>query len=323
MQFITRAYNDIEVKNINTVTKTSSDIKLKKEFLYYNNVPTQLKIFNPRIIKFSEINNNFELEMEYYAYKNLSSFFINQHIDFELWDNISKFIFTSLKEFEKVKYGSFSEHDIKKFMYSMYVEKTQKEYLNLRNNFEFFNNLSKNSKVIINEEEYSNFEIIWDKIEKHINKYITEGKEPLSFIHGDFCFSNILCGVSDSKQVSLKYIDPRGTFGIDGCHGDRYYDLAKLKHSVDGGYEYIIYDLFKIESHQNKINFSFNDDNKKTILNLLNKNIFDKFDQNKIDLIQGLIYIGMCARHYDSLDRQKIMFSTGIRLLNNFLRDIQ
>ena len=50
MQFITRAYNNIVSNNINTITKSSSDIKLKKEFLYYNNVPVQLKIFNPRII---------------------------------------------------------------------------------------------------------------------------------------------------------------------------------------------------------------------------------------------------------------------------------
>ena len=172
---------------------------------------------------------------------------------------------------------------------------------------------------MINGIEYKNFEVIWPQIQKYIDQNIVNEKECMSFIHGDFCFSNILCGVNDNKQVTLKYIDPRGTFGIDGCHGDKYYDLAKLKHSVDGAYEYIIYDLFELNTKSNQISFSFKNDNSKKVLELFNQQIFDNFDQNKIDLLQGLIYIGMCARHYDSLDRQKIMYSTGIRLLNSFL----
>ena len=67
----------------------------------------------------------------------------------------------------------------------------------------------------------------------------------ISFIHGDFCFSNILFK-NIGEKTSVKLIDPRGSFGKFLNMGDMYYDLAKLRHSLNGAYEYIIYDKFKI-----------------------------------------------------------------------------
>ena len=323
MQFITRAYNNIVFDNLGTIAKSSTDSKLEKEYLYYSKVPEKLKIFNPRVVDFNKNDSEYSLKLEYYAYNNLSHYMTNVPIDLELWDNIAKFLYDSLSQFEKVKYSNFSYNDIQNYKYLMYIKKTENEYNNLKNNFEYFSELSRYENIIVNGVEYKNFEVIWASIQEYINDKIINEKESMSFIHGDFCFSNILCGVDSNKNVTLKYIDPRGTFGVDGCHGDKYYDLAKLKHSVDGAYEYIIYDLFRLNTNSNNIEFAFNNDNSKKVLELFNKQIFNNFEQNKIDLIQGLIYIGMCARHYDSLERQKIMYATGIRLLNEFLWKIK
>ena len=46
------------------------------------------------------------------------------------------------------------------------------------------------------------------------------------------------------------------------------------------------------------------------------------FDYQKIKLIEGCIFIGMCARHYDSLERQKAMFISGLKLLNEIYETI-
>jgi hypothetical protein len=53
------------------------------------------------------------------------------------------------------------------------------------------------------------------------------------FLHGDFCFSNILF---DFRAGRVKTIDPRGTdaLGRPSRFGDLRYDLAKLAHSVLG-----------------------------------------------------------------------------------------
>ncbi|MBB6250887.1 phosphotransferase [Nitrospirillum iridis] len=54
--------------------------------------------------------------------------------------------------------------------------------------------------------------------------------------HGDLCFSNIL--YSKTTQL-LRFIDPRGVESADALYTDPYYDLAKLSHSILGGYDFI------------------------------------------------------------------------------------
>ncbi|TWB52789.1 hypothetical protein [Nitrospirillum viridazoti] len=54
--------------------------------------------------------------------------------------------------------------------------------------------------------------------------------------HGDLCFSNIL--YSKATQL-LRFIDPRGVESADELHTDPYYDLAKLSHSILGGYDFV------------------------------------------------------------------------------------
>ena len=60
-----------------------------------------------------------------------------------------------------------------------------------------------------------------------------------SVMHGDFCFSNILYSFRTSR---VRLIDPRGLDdrGRFSLHGDRRYDLAKLMHSICGGYDLIM-----------------------------------------------------------------------------------
>ena len=85
MQFITRAYNQISLNNnVNTISKKSTEIKLQKEYEYYTKVPSQLKIFNPRVVSFSNSNNEFLLELEYYAYNNLSYYMTDVDLDLNL-----------------------------------------------------------------------------------------------------------------------------------------------------------------------------------------------------------------------------------------------
>ena len=140
------------------------------------------------------------------------------------------------------------------------------------------------------------------------------------FIHGDLCFSNILYGENSiTNDLILKMIDPRGVFGKTKYYGDFYYDLAKISHSCNGGYEYLIYDKFNIKTDRNIFNLSYeNEDSKIEINNIfLEKVKENSFNFQKIKVIEGCIFIGMCARHYDSLDRQKAMFIKGLEILNN------
>ena len=127
------------------------------------------------------------------------------------------------------------------------------------------------------------------------------------------CFSNILC--SKRKNI-MRFIDPRGSFGEQGIHGDPCYDIAKLIHSYEGGYEYIINDRFELKMGTDIV-FKFANNNLHLIQNSFKKH--KAFQNPKAKLIEGLIFVGMCSRHYDSLDRQIVMYLTGLNILNEIV----
>jgi hypothetical protein len=69
-----------------------------------------------------------------------------------------------------------------------------------------------------------------------------------SFLHGDFCFSNILF---DFRAGRVKTIDPRGTdaLGRPSRFGDLRYDLGKLAHSVLGLYDFIVAGFYLLQAN--------------------------------------------------------------------------
>ena len=75
---------------------------------------------------------------------------------------------------------------------------------------------------------------------------VDAGMAEPSFLHGDFCFSNILF---DFRAGRVKTIDPRGTdaSGRPSRFGDLRYDIGKLAHSVLGLYDHIVAGHFVLE----------------------------------------------------------------------------
>ena len=65
-----------------------------------------------------------------------------------------------------------------------------------------------------------------------------ERRDMLGVMHGDLCFTNAFY---DFRSRRIRAIDPRGRINAtNGIHGDLRYDLAKLNHSVNGYYDFIL-----------------------------------------------------------------------------------
>ena len=200
----------------------------------------------------------------------------------------------------------------------MYIKKTEKEFLRFENSNLETKKICNYKKLIINKKKYQNFKEIWPKIKKFILKNFS--KQQPSIIHGDLCLSNILyCEYNNNIQIKL--IDPRGSFGQLRCVGDRLYDVAKIRHSFSG-YEYFIYDQFKLSQNRNNYRLILNNKNHQKINKIFEKRIIKKFNSQKSSLIEGTIFIGMCARHYDSFKRQIARYLTGIKILNSVYKKI-
>lgn len=65
----------------------------------------------------------------------------------------------------------------------------------------------------------------------------------LAIGHGDLCLSNIFY---DPRTGLLRLIDPKGGTSLDALFTDPGYDLAKLSHSVLGGYDFVVKGLAPI-----------------------------------------------------------------------------
>lgn len=319
MQFISRAYNSFELDSTGAVViKKSKEPRLLDEISFYENLPKSLSVYFPRVFFSGTVDSTHEVGMEHYAYDNLGNLMINEKFHKETWSKIFNFIFKFINEAKNHTLDA----DGKVECASMFIDKTEKEYKNLVDNFRFFHHLEQNVRIELNGQSLRTFNIIWDDIKNHINThYLTQ---TLNYIHGDLCFSNILYGINPiTGNVVLKFIDPRGSFGNVKYYGDSYYDLAKLLHSCEGGYEYFITDNFEVSSTNNKFTLTFSNGNKSQVSKVYNSVIDDYgFDKTKIKILQGTIFIGMCARHYDSLARQKAMYLTGLKLLNEVYETI-
>lgn len=334
MKFVTRAYNNIVLnREFGTITKTSKEQRLGDEIQFYLNLPKSVQHRFPRVVSWESSPELHKLELEYYPFNNLGNLLASG----EPYDGFTKLVAAKLRsvwlEFCHIKY-EFPQEKVESWTHDMYVGKTEREYKALRDNFPWFTDFCKNQEIVVNEVSYKNFEPLWNGGLKEFVKseycdiVHSNPTDFLSFMHGDLCFSNILCSQDKNFDLTLKFVDPRGSFGTKGCHGNPYYDLAKLMHSVDGRYESIIFDRFSLDETrtQNEITFSmfynlFADQVKATF----EQEIFKKpqVDFLKIRVIQGLIYLGMCARHFDSVSRQKVMYATGIRILNECWNEIQ
>jgi len=320
MPFITRAYNRItyNIDNL-SILKSSETDRLLDEIEYYKQIPNELKCYFPQIYSFNQTQKPYNLELEYYSYKNIAYYLIHQSHGLKFWESIITLLFNSIEKFKNNK-SSISDDQAEKYILEMFVDKTENEYLNLKTKFNYFTELCSAECFILNKKKYLNFEKIWPNIKLQLTEIIKNNRN-FNFIHGDMCFSNILLGYNSTlPDKTIKFIDPRGSFGSKGCYGSSIYDYSKLLHSIDGGYEYFIYDEYKL-IEENKFNYSLEysySDNKNIALNIF-KSYTTPNNYAIYSLIEGLIFVSMCARHYDDINRQKAMYITGVKLLNEAL----
>jgi hypothetical protein len=323
-KLVTRAYNRFEVDETRAVIrKLSATPRLRDEIQYYvklvNAHPREAAFF-PKLYQWSDEGGNYWMDLEMYDYPNLGKYLLAEDV-VPSWDVVFdklKNILTSWSE--TYPYTPWSQEEIRQASFDMYITKTEREQKAFYDGWKdkidcIFLDQIRNHIIYINKKEYKPFEIIWLQVRKYIEENMLDFIP--SLIHGDCCFSNILYG--KDKKI-FRFIDPRGSFGKDGIYGDIRYDVAKLYHSVDGTYEAFINDKFTVESHGNLHDIYIKGHMARAemhyALDSFEQTFFPTFNKKQIKILQGCIFIGMCARHYDSLERQHAMYLTGIRLLN-------
>ena len=113
----------------------------------------------------------------------------------------------------------------------------------------------------------------------------------------------------------------RGKFGSFDLYGDRRYDIAKLLHSVEGKYDYIIEDLFEMYVDGNQIAYQVQ--NRTDWLVQVFSEVFCDYitDYQALRLIESTLFLSMIPLHGDHPRRQYAMLATGIQLLDKVMEE--
>jgi hypothetical protein len=312
-----REFNDIQIdRERGILKKRSKDVdKFIGEILWYLKLPSDIEYLRPRIFSYSTKYDSPFIEMEYYSYHTLHELCINGDLSFNQWMNVFKrlkFIIEDLRKYQ-VK-----DDSIKLALEEMYLTKTIERLKQMKSKSEFTSFF--NNPIIINDIKFKSLNEICEIIERTIPSWLYDVNS-FNIIHGDLCFSNILI---DSNLSLVKVIDPRGKFGKFDIYGDPRYELAKLIHSIDGKYDYIIKDKFNIEvsiDHPS-ISFSISDSNR-------DFDLYDCFllafqeemekEKKQVELIEALLFLSMIPLHGENIQHQYAMLATGIQILDRLI----
>lgn len=306
-----RYFNSLSIDPVRgVITKRSEKTeKLKDELNWYHEIPEPLKIFAPRILAKKVINGQVEIVQEFYGYPNLAELYVFGDLDLSVWKN-------AIRQLMEVhfQFKAYFRELPKAALEEMYLHKTYRRLKHMQGQQDWDEILG-SDEIILNGEVLCNFPSLSAILKERINDLIENRSG--SVIHGDYCFSNILY---DLNTQVIRLIDPRGSFGQKGVFGDPRYDMAKLRHSVSGLYDFILADLFYIEKKKGNNNFIFQvlkPDKHKDISRYLDDLlVLNEYRLEEIILIEALLFLSMLPYHAGKPKRQMAMYLTGIELLN-------
>ena len=315
-----REFNHITIdKNRGILKKTSDDKdKFIGEIKWYLKLPADVEYVRPRIFDYSTSYVNPYVSMEYYAYHTVHELFLYGDLTLQQWIDIFNRIRFVCDDFKRY---TVQDAGIRPALEEMYLTKTLQRFEKMKKDERFITFFE--SPVVVNGKRYLSLNEIIIALEKAIPEMLYD-VDTFNVIHGDLCFANIMV---DSNFSFIKVIDPRGKFGTYDIYGDFRYELAKLFHSVDGKYDFIIKDLFDLDYNSEAacINYRIQDrkrefDLYKVFLSTFATEIDS--DLKKIELIEALLFLSMIPLHGESIRHQMVMLGTGLEILNRVI-DIQ
>lgn len=298
------------------MTKTSTNVKkFIDEISWYINMPRTLQYMLPRIYSYSCNITKPYISMELYGYGTLHDLLIHKTMTVNEW----KKIFSQLRIIidDMSNFTTYDAEEIKSSLTEMYINKTIERLNKLRNDEKL--KVYFNCAMIVNGETLDPIDTIIKRIKKDVKKILVDNFNSFfTIIHGDLCFPNILI---EEKFNFLRLIDPRGSFGSFKLFGDKRYELAKILHSIDGCYDYIIEDLFNIEYSNKGIKYELY--NNSAFLKKLFKTEFNLTDTEyrEIRLIESLLFLSMIPLHNDVPERQLAMLITGLKIFKETIDD--
>lgn len=315
-----RSFNSIEIDEQRGILKKRSENKEKlvNEIRWYLRIPNKLQYLLPRVYDYSLDLTDPYVSMEYYGYHTLHESLVFGDLPLVKWQAIFQKLLFAINDM-----GQFTvtgeRNQFETALRDIYLQKTF-DRLDMMRNEPDFHSFFENT-ITINGKEYCSLNEYIKMLPELIEKLVVNTfTGQFNIIHGDLCFANIL--IEDTYDF-IRVIDPRGKFGTFDIYGDARYELAKLMHTLEGKYDFIIEDMFDIDVIGNTIEYHVH----KQIDNITN--VFLDVFRESIDniqavrLIEATLFLSMIPLHSDYKQRQFAMLATGVMLLEQVIREIE
>jgi len=310
----TRECNHLDIDEMRgLITKRGRNRdKLLQEINYYNRLPKELTVYFPRMLE-AQLGKDVSYTIEYYGYKTLSEYLVFYEVPKSAWQQVLLKILSIHKAFAAREQPPVKADQV----YDFYWNKTEQR-LRDQARLTAIAPLLDIESVRINGVRYPGWQARRPALQQRLRR-LAAGCRP-TLIHGDLCCGNILY---DPRTSLIKFIDPRGEFFEEGCHGDPRYDMAKLLHSFHGGYDFILHEMYQLTAvgHGDYEMALLRSDSARDAELLL----FDLlagttvYDVADLMLLEALLFLTMLPFHCDDGKRQTALYLRGLMLLTEAL----
>ena len=316
----TRSFNSIEIDEQRGILKKRSENKEKlvNEIRWYLRIPNKLQYLLPRVYDYSLDLTDPYVSMEYYGYHTLHESLVFGDLPLVKWQAIFQKLLFAINDMGKFTVKG-ERNQFETALRDIYLQKTFDRLDMMRNEPDFHSFFE--HTITINGKEYRSLNEYLKMLPQLIEELVVNTfTGQFNIIHGDLCFANIL--IEDTYDF-IRVIDPRGKFGTFDIYGDARYELAKLMHTLEGKYDFIIEDMFDIDVIGNTIEYQVH----KQIDNITNVflDVFREGIDNiqAVRLIEATLFLSMIPLHSDYKQRQFAMLATGLMLLEQVIREIE
>lgn len=246
--FDARFFNALEGDEYTVTKRSSKKEKIKAEYEFYYLLPDAMKMWFVMPYDYKEDENGASYTMERFHMTDIAIRFVHGAVDTEeLRDILDKlFYFINHRETKQVEAA-----EGKNIAGGLYIDKLKERMAELKSckEYEDFDRmLAMGTDYKGIEDVVARYESLYEKLALRAGgikngRIVGRAYDRLAVGHGDLCFSNIL--YSRESEI-LKLIDPKGAVRKEDLYTDPYYDLAKLSHSICGGYDFFNSGLYEI-----------------------------------------------------------------------------
>jgi len=217
--------------------------KVRDEFQWLEGLPEELGRHFPRVLESSTEEGRAHFDMEYYPFENLRSGLMTGTVSTSeancLLKSVLEFTFGSL-------YPSKKESAPDDWFYHKHILRLFERTNEMKSHSDRVRQVVESDILVINGRKCKNPLTIAEEISSNTPLMNHLNPKSLYRTHGDLHFQNMLMKDTVDFQDFI-LADPRG----DARGSDVFYDMGKLMHSVNGKYDFLHTDQYKLQINLN------------------------------------------------------------------------